>query len=878
MLPKLWKFRSPRFPWTLAYFCAIFYFTLLDQPGFIPSVKTLSAGLILALFIPWLVIKIWRRVPPGRTPLDYLFLAMLGLHFISAALSSSFRLTLYSLWLVLVSILLFYFMLDQLQAGREDFLWRAIFLVIALVLELALVEFFAWYLGLLPMIGFEINWPAIAGWTLPPNPRRLTLALPTVPSAPPFSAYVALFIPLAVGLMFSSRRLSTRLGFGAFSLLSFIVLLLTFSRTGLILPLVGLPLLFLLAWLSRSQLQSQSDVRIAPQATARVSKSNRKQLSLIVLLIIILAAGFLWLSGDYLAKETLANRGGSNQVRFSLIQAAILMWRDHPLIGIGPGLFGPFYRYYTSPNPFFLLNLSAHSFYFQLLAEEGLIGLILAGSIAVVAAKTAYYRLLEPKKPAQQWRLLGVVSSLTAFFITALIEQLWWPAFLIPVCLLAAYLFYRPGVESEAPKPGQPLLTRTGLSQLYLVLLIGLGATFFYFNTIAARFLSLTERVEPGQELATAQEVNRLQGFDPGLPIYPLSQAYYKGQYVIKTLGVIPCTAPPASMAQSEQTTLEEAISLYERGLDPIPGHPLYWANLASLYWLNRQPDQAQATLRQAINLSSTVDPKIEIFLLNSGCYYELAGDTVSAVTAYAQLLEHNPHLLSSVFWSTSTFRAKHLPEIIETARRRPTDPHERLLLAIEMALAQNDATAAGNFVRQLATAFPDSLEARKWQAKTLFSQKNFQESRNLADQIQDFQLLGEIALATGDIPAARINFQKEMFIHSDDPEPHFQLAQLALTEGKTDEAIHYLKSTTLPYHRPNTTDSRFIYGYPTNFPLYDSLLIITTPPLQGQPYHLLAELYRQTGQVDLAEEVEQALATYDPYLSKGSVPDFRRP
>jgi tetratricopeptide (TPR) repeat protein len=180
--------------------------------------------------------------------------------------------------------------------------------------------------------------------------------------------------------------------------------------------------------------------------------------------------------------------------------------------------------------------------------------------------------------------------------------------------------------------------------------------------------------------------------------------------------------------------------------------------------------------------------------------------------------VERNPHLLNSAFWTASSFRAEHLAEIIETARRRPTDLQSRLLLAIELAKAQNDTTAAENFVRQLVAAFPDSLEAQQWQAKTLLGQKKFQESWNLANQIQDFQLLGEIARARGDISTARINFQKEMFIRSDNPEPRFQLAQLALAEGKTEEAISYLKSTTLPYHRPDTTDSRFIYGHPTYF------------------------------------------------------------
>lgn len=852
--------------WTLIYFFPLLYFTLLDQPGFIPSVKTFSVALALIIFAPWLIARLWQRTTLPVTSLDYLFPLVILVHLTSAALSPSFRLTFYNLWLVLLTILVFYLMLDQLQAGREKFLWQALFLVVTLVLGLALLEFLVWYLGLLPALGFEVSWPAVAGWTLPPHPRRLGLALATVPVAPPFSAYVALFIPVALGLALSSQRLSIRLSLGGGILLSLGVLLFTFSRTGLVALAVSLAIFAGLAWLTRQQLYDRSNQEqiSSNQVVKWANRLKKRWFLLIIMLTILVFALLLFLNRAYLTGELIENRNSSNQIRLALLQAAILMWQDSPLWGQGPGLFGLFYRNYIAPNSFFLLNLSTHSFYFQMLAEEGLAGLGLACVIAVTAGKAAYQRLFETKAGLQQRRLLGVTAALLGYFVTAAIEQLWWPAFIIPVALLAAYLFYRP---SAGPiSVGTLLSLRRWLPGFYLILLILFGVTIIYTNAIAQRFLDLTQVVPPGRELAVAAELGQLQQLDPGLPMYTVGQAYYLGRHLTELLQLGPCAPPPNALAAASQTMLTEAIRRYEQGLNPIKAHPVYWANLASLYWLNSQANAAQKALEQAINLSTTTDPQIEIYLLNSGCYYELQGHTAAAIQVYAQLLERQPHLVTSSFWQASKFRAENLPQIITTTLQLPAQREDQLLLTLEMALAQGKTEVVEDLTVELTTAFPDAPSGWHWQVRQLLKQNRYPESLALAHQLEDYNLLGEIALAKGDTTLAQTYFRQALFFNSGDPAARFQLAQQAIAEGKSDEAIAYLKPITRPLLRPSTADSKFIYGYPADFPLYDSLLVITAPPLDGQPYYLLMQLYLEQGQTALAEEVKQALATYEPY------------
>jgi Tfp pilus assembly protein PilF/O-antigen ligase len=865
-----WPLPFTRPSWTVIYFALLLYFTLFDQTAFIPSIRSFSVALMLVIFVPWLVAKIKQPGSWPASPLDFLFGLVILTQLVSAWFSPAFRLTWYNLWLVLCAILSFYFWLDQLRAGRENFVWPALLSVVTLVLLLALLEFLLWYLGLLPSLGFEISWPAIAGWNLPPNPRRLGLALLTAPVSPPFSAYVALFIPLAVGLALSTRRLFIRLGLTGFILFGLVILMLSFSRTGLVTLGVGLVTLLGLASLTWRQAAIQpAGLMEMLRAKIMIARKNwrAKWFIPVMVLVIPLFISLLFFNWTYFRSEVFENRSGSNQIRLALLQAALQMWQDYPWLGIGPGLFGHFYRNYIPPNSFFLLNLSAHSFYFQLLAEGGLVGIALTAWLAIVTIRAGYQTIQTPKASALQWRLIGATAASTGYFVSAAIEQLWWLPFLIPVSLIAAYLV----------QPVNPAYTRSSLSTkvrvvwlplTYLLLLLTLGIAWLWVNMAADRLVSVTQQAVPGQELATATELARLQQFDPGLPVYTIGQGYYLGQHLINRLGITPCNLPPAAISAADQALLTQAIQFYQAGLQPVKAHPLFWANLAALAWLNHQPEQAQLALTQAINLSITDDDKLDIYDLNSGCYYELQGQTDQALIVYSRLLQRNPALVSSGFWQSSSFRRANLSRIIQLAIDQSPDRHGQFILAIQLAQATDAQEKTTELIEQLYTTYPNSPEAKQLKVRQLISQNDLDSALDMLRPLQDFQLLGEVALAQGDTAIAQLNFQKELFIQPDNAEARLQLAHIAFSAGNPVEAISYLQRLTRAYQRPDTNDSRFIYGYPANFPIYDSLLIITPMPLQGQPFALLTKIYQDNNQVESISAVQQALLTYDPYLS----------
>jgi O-antigen ligase len=73
-----------------------------------------------------------------------------------------------------------------------------------------------------------------------------------------------------------------------------------------------------------------------------------------------------------------ATAGGTMLLRMTLWKAALKVFVDHPLTGIGPGLFRTVDQYYGSlmfgPTHVFVKGLSAHNLLLHYLAESGLIG------------------------------------------------------------------------------------------------------------------------------------------------------------------------------------------------------------------------------------------------------------------------------------------------------------------------------------------------------------------------------------------------------------------------------------------------------------------------------------------------------------------------
>jgi putative inorganic carbon (HCO3(-)) transporter len=83
---------------------------------------------------------------------------------------------------------------------------------------------------------------------------------------------------------------------------------------------------------------------------------------------------------------------GSTRMRATAMLAALNVFRDHPVLGVGPGQYSPFYslRYHSALGNKFSdmqTTLRAHIMYFEVAAEEGLVGLVIFLAIVGVIVR-----------------------------------------------------------------------------------------------------------------------------------------------------------------------------------------------------------------------------------------------------------------------------------------------------------------------------------------------------------------------------------------------------------------------------------------------------------------------------------------------------------
>jgi O-antigen ligase len=217
----------------------------------------------------------------------------------------------------------------------------------------------------------------------------------------PYAGYLLIAWPLAAfGLWTAPTGLARKL-YAAALLLLLAVLVLTYSRAAwavFALQLLGLGVLALgQALRGRFQPRSAADDFALPRWTLAA--------------VPLLLAGLLLLPGVRTVLGRVGDLGGYSMTgRFRFWQAALAIWHDHPLWGVGPGNFEYYYPQYQR-DPYFFSN-DPHSWPLQLLCELGLPGLVIV--LAVLAGTALWLRRI--------WRGLPVAEAglLTAALLGSL--------------------------------------------------------------------------------------------------------------------------------------------------------------------------------------------------------------------------------------------------------------------------------------------------------------------------------------------------------------------------------------------------------------------------------------------------------------------------
>ncbi len=156
-------------------------------------------------------------------------------------------------------------------------------------------------------------------------------------------------------------------------------------------------------------------------------------LTALLLLFVILVPSVLERALARFGAAASTTPGGTILLRMTLWKAAIRVFFDHPLTGIGPGVFRYVDQYYGSlwfgsTYPF-VRGLSAHNLFLHYLAESGIIGVLAMLSLffnQFFHAARAWSNSLATEKTSQLTALVVVSSGL---LLTAFLEGSWmWSA------------------------------------------------------------------------------------------------------------------------------------------------------------------------------------------------------------------------------------------------------------------------------------------------------------------------------------------------------------------------------------------------------------------------------------------------------------------
>lgn len=203
--------------------------------------------------------------------------------------------------------------------------------------------------------------------------------------------------------------------------------------------------------------------------------------------------------------RTTGGHAGGDVIRADLWRSALAMVKDHPLTGVGPGLFGQAFRSYRTVTDDNMTG--AHDWYLNTLAELGI-----PGGVAAALSGLVFVRALPKKRTAKQDAILAALVGVGAHL---LFDNFPAVNFVFLVNLYVAYLMA--GKQQRNPLQGRAVLEAASATMLItfaLFLALFDTAQGFYEQSIRggsvgdARIASL---IDPGNRLYDIQ-VARLEG------------------------------------------------------------------------------------------------------------------------------------------------------------------------------------------------------------------------------------------------------------------------------------------------------------------------------------------------------------------------------
>lgn len=236
-----------------------------------------------------------------------------------------------------------------------------------------------------------------------------------------YAQVLVVLVPLALALLFTERRRPLRLLAAASTVLIGFAVVLTYSR-GAAVALVSLAVLAALLRFIRFRHLALMAVGVALALTLVPSYAVR-----------VASIGSVTTLFGVGSRESEPDTSIRSRTTENL--AGLLIFADHPAIGVGPGLYPDYYERYADrvgdyanqiDIKFKYTNRQAHSLYLGLLAELGVVGFLAFMGVVVVTARSLWRarRRCAGSHPELATLATGYLLGIVAYLITGVFLHL----------------------------------------------------------------------------------------------------------------------------------------------------------------------------------------------------------------------------------------------------------------------------------------------------------------------------------------------------------------------------------------------------------------------------------------------------------------------
>jgi O-antigen ligase/tetratricopeptide (TPR) repeat protein len=783
------------------------YYTLVFQVRFIHHI------LVTVLLVIWLVLRIRRNGLP-QTPLNMPIIAVIAVWLVSAAMSIDQRMAFENLWFPLTHIVIFFILVDLFQRGWQRLVMESQFMLGAAIVLLSGLELASWYFGLGIIPGTQIGWVDVIGpgaW-LPLRLPRLALAMNV---STLLAGYAAPLITLIAGWALTARRRDYRhvLWILASSLL--IILILTFSRGGLLSILTAVGIVGVFRLLQMPRVTQQLPARVLVGAALFVGLS--------------IVAGFVILS---VTRERSDNSGDVG--RLDMWRSAAEMTRDYPLTGVGPGIFGRAFRSYRDPTIVQDKLASAHNAYLNTAAETGILGMTASLWLGGTFVRAWYRNWKQTNSSNRQLRLEVALAALAGMGVHSLVDVFTISPIVLLMLLLAAYCITPTDMVYEGRREqAKGSRYKTILAVALLGIQIGYGVWLYQLDRAQSRYLSSFGN--SSNPLADIQAAGEL---DPGLHLYLLQIAYLRGEEVLN----------------NSEFDLQEAIALHQAALELEPTWDTGWINLAAL---SMRGDNADETALMYLDKARQINAH-NLGSLQWAILAEIleAAPETEIVDAYVDAIKSPlvPLPLSTFWWETPMRQAA-VEQYLESA---PLDVQYRIL-----------TVHAAERAAQLVPLEPENA-AEWWVAgeyalsvenDTEKATRSFGEAIRLDPSNGDYYVSRAQATYSHDPDAARRDLDIAELLGTVAEYPNAVRAAMATS----DEERERLLANALPPRQVLQEFAAVLYGRPATFDVFPGMRGVGSGRDAMQPWYTIAEKRLAAGDFEGAMNAYRAILDYAP-------------